>query len=98
VESIIEENEHYTCKVDIWSLGTLFHELITGKPLFGGYHAKKTMLEITKFGSYYTRWKIAQEFKSPSKNDHLSSDLRNNLEFYLPWKLVGLDRVAKLID
>jgi len=56
------------------------------------------MLEITKFGSYYTRWKIAQEFKSPSKNDHLSSDLRNNLEFYLPWKLVGLDRVAKFID
>jgi len=54
-------------------------------------HAKKTLTEIIKFGSYYTKWKTAQEFKS-------TSDLRNNLEFYLPWKLVGLDKVAKLID
>ena len=61
-------------------------------------HAKKTLTEIIKFESYYTKWKIAQEFKSPSKNDPLPSDLRNFREFYLPWKLVGLDRVAKLID
>ena len=89
-----EENEKYTSKVDIWSLGTLFHELITGNQLFAWYHvkdAKEALTEIIKFGSYYTKWKTAQEFKS-------TSDLRNNLEFYLPWKLVGLDKVAKLID
>ena len=66
--------------------------------MFIGAHARKTLIEIIKFGSYHARWKKAQEFKSPSKNDHLPSDIRNPLEYYLPWKLVGLDRIAKLID
>jgi len=66
--------------------------------MFIGSHAGKTLTEITKFGSYHARWKTAQDFKSPSKNDYLPSDLRNSLEYYLPWKLVGPERVAKLID
>jgi hypothetical protein len=66
--------------------------------MFIGAHARKTLIEIIKFGSYLTRWTKSQEFKSPSKNDHLPSDLRNFLVYYLPWKLVGLERVAKLID
>ena len=66
--------------------------------MFIGAHARKTLIEIIKFGSYYDRWKTALLFESPSKNDHLPSDLRNSLEYYLPWKLVGLERVAKLID
>lgn len=45
---ILLGNEQYNSKIDIWSIGCIFAELATGKPLFKGKNEEQQLKLIYK--------------------------------------------------
>ena len=51
------EKNQYDYKVDIWALGCIMHELLTGTQLFSGNKPYNIRMNILSLTSYMNHWK-----------------------------------------
>lgn len=51
-EMVALQETSYTSKVDIWALGVMMHEVITGVVLFNGFNPNEIRKNILGFTSY----------------------------------------------
>lgn len=97
---ILLGNENYTTSVDMWSVGCIFAELVTGEVLFQGYSEDKQIK------------KIMETLGTPDEKEiplygELSGFKNGNFEKYpkIPFKKIvpnldddGIDLLSKLLD
>jgi len=57
---LIFGNQHYTTAVDIWSVGCIFAEMMTGEPIFRGENSMGQLVEIIKILGTPTKEQLEQ--------------------------------------
>jgi cyclin-dependent kinase-like len=63
---LLVESKHYDRSVDIWAVGCILPELITGKPLFPGTSNFETLAYVLKtMGNHLTKEQIESFNRNP---------------------------------
>ncbi|KAL4432750.1 hypothetical protein ABPG74_011571 [Tetrahymena malaccensis] len=88
----------YSEKIDIWAVGTIMHEMITGIQLFPGNYPKIVTKDIIKFGSYKQKWEKSAFLDPSAIPANVMKEQRCFISFYIPWQRINLKQVAYLID
>ncbi|KAL4479169.1 hypothetical protein ABPG72_008999 [Tetrahymena utriculariae] len=88
----------YSPKIDIWAIGVIMHEMITGIQLFPGNYPKNVTKDIIKFGSYKAKWEKSIYLNLDVLPADIKEEQRKFLSFYIPWQRINCQNIAYFID
>ncbi|KAI3659877.1 hypothetical protein MP638_003377 [Amoeboaphelidium occidentale] len=91
-------SRQYSTSIDLWSIGCIFGEMITGRPLFPGSTVKDQLQKIFKYMGPPPEGYVTGEFKELLDSPELAD--KGSLEDVLGGRLddVGLDLLKRLLE
>jgi cyclin-dependent kinase len=91
-------SRQYSTSIDLWSIGCIFGEMITGRPLFPGSTVKDQLQKIFKYMGPPLEGYVTGEFKELLDSPEVTD--KGSLEDVLGGRLddVGLDLLKRLLE